>query len=402
MPGSSGPSEDTLEPTDSTAGTTAAADTTDTTTPGSTTASSDTEDTDTDDPPRAVTITDVSFDETTHVQLAPGSDNWATTWGADGNLYTTWGDGGGFGGTNQVGRVSLGFARIEGSPDDLMAANVWGGAMPENEATFEGKCYGLVSVGGSLYAWVGVQPGNQFATMRLYRSDDYAASWQDTGQEVTTSDFDGAFSHPDIISFGMDNGDAPDEYVYVYWNGEKAPGAASSDAIYLTRVPATSVDDLLSYEVFTGLAGDAAQWSSDFAERAPAYENPGAIHWVHNVVYVAGIDKYVLIQQRVTERVRRLPGSGVFERHRVAAGGCAVGTVLADPDLRRLATPRRDRGRPLQLLLRPAGQVAERGRPVVHPRVHRRRAVRLVEHDVRRAHGAGAVSRAARGFSAIW
>ena len=306
MPGTSTASEDTVAPTDGAADSTTT-DTTDTTDTSTTTAG-DTEDTDTDDQPQSVTITEVTLDESTHVQLAPGSDNWATTWGADGNLYTTWGDGGGFGGTNQVGRVSLGFARIEGSPDDLMAANVWGGAMPENDATFEGKSYGLVSVGGSLFAWVGVQPGNQFATMRLYRSDDYAASWQDTGQEIATSDFGGAFSHPDIISFGMDNGDAPDEYVYVFWNGEKTPGPASSDAIYLTRVPATSIDDLATYEVLSGLAGGAAQWSSDFAERVPAYENAGAIHWVHNVVYVAGLDKYVLINNASPNPADDFPG----------------------------------------------------------------------------------------------
>ena len=39
---------------------------------------------------------------------APGSDNWATTWADDDNQYTVWGDGGGFGGTGQVGRVLYG------------------------------------------------------------------------------------------------------------------------------------------------------------------------------------------------------------------------------------------------------------------------------------------------------
>jgi len=37
---------------------------------------------------------------------ANGSDLWPVTWGKDGNVYTFFGDGGGFGGDNQRGRVS--------------------------------------------------------------------------------------------------------------------------------------------------------------------------------------------------------------------------------------------------------------------------------------------------------
>jgi hypothetical protein len=34
---------------------------------------------------------------------APGSDNWTITWADDGNQYTSWGDGGGFGGDDKLG-----------------------------------------------------------------------------------------------------------------------------------------------------------------------------------------------------------------------------------------------------------------------------------------------------------
>ncbi len=58
----------------------------------------------------------VEFDFTTHRRLADGSDNWPTTWADDGQIYTAWGDGGGFGGTNSNGHVTLGVARLEGEP----------------------------------------------------------------------------------------------------------------------------------------------------------------------------------------------------------------------------------------------------------------------------------------------
>src|SRR5690349_18015411 len=76
--------------------------------------------------PRSALIERVEFDFSTHRRLAPGSDNWPTTWADDGHLYSAWGDGGGFGGTNSNGRVLLGVARVEGGPTDYTGTNLWG------------------------------------------------------------------------------------------------------------------------------------------------------------------------------------------------------------------------------------------------------------------------------------
>ncbi len=62
-------------------------------------------------------ITAIEFNHQSHRREAAGSDNWPVTWAVDGHLYATWGDGGGFGGSNQKGRVSFGTARIEGNSD---------------------------------------------------------------------------------------------------------------------------------------------------------------------------------------------------------------------------------------------------------------------------------------------
>ena len=77
--------------------------------------------------PQSSEVTDVTFDWSTHNEEAPGSDNWPITWADDGHQYTSWGDGGGFGGTNFDGRVSLGVARVEGSASSYQGYNVWGG-----------------------------------------------------------------------------------------------------------------------------------------------------------------------------------------------------------------------------------------------------------------------------------
>src|SRR3954471_781865 len=63
----------------------------------------------------------------THRTSAPGSDLWPVTWASDNNLYTAWGDGGGFGGTDRDGRVALGFGRIAGAAEEFKGINVNGG-----------------------------------------------------------------------------------------------------------------------------------------------------------------------------------------------------------------------------------------------------------------------------------
>jgi hypothetical protein len=83
--------------------------------------------------PLSPVIAGIDWDWKTHRTAAPGSDLWPVTTGADGNLYLAWGDGGGFGGTDQEGRVAAGFARIEGPPEKFTAININGGrAAQEN------------------------------------------------------------------------------------------------------------------------------------------------------------------------------------------------------------------------------------------------------------------------------
>ena len=104
--------------------------------------------------PESEAITDIALDWSTHQRFAQGSDNFQLTWADDDNLYGAWGDGGGFGGTNRLGRVGLGVARIEGPSSAYKGFNVWGGNSPENAATFDGKSWGMIGVDGTLYMWV--------------------------------------------------------------------------------------------------------------------------------------------------------------------------------------------------------------------------------------------------------
>ncbi|HIL09133.1 MAG TPA: hypothetical protein EYG11_10560, partial [Candidatus Latescibacteria bacterium] len=188
--------------------------------------------------PNSSTILDVSFDFSTHKSLCPGSDNWAITWSNDNHQYATWGDGGGFGGSNSDGRVSLGYARIEGNSPGYTGYNVWGGFSAENTAQFGGKSYGIISIGGILYSWVSPGSGlTSYDEAALYRSTNKGASWTKAGWKYDKAD---GVIMPTILNFGKDYADARDNYVYHYFiNMKRSSGGLSvhkPGEIFLVRV----------------------------------------------------------------------------------------------------------------------------------------------------------------------
>jgi hypothetical protein len=226
-------------------------------------------------PPSPV-ISGISFDWSTHVRMANGSDNWPVTWAADDHQYTTWGDGGGFGGSNQDGRVSLGVARIEGSAGSYRGVNVWGGKDALQPAQFTGKSYGIAAVDGSLYMWRcgDGSLATAYLFQRLYRSTNQGQSWQETGVEYTQSSFSGSrgFYCPTFLQYGKDYQGARDGYVYMYapelksssWEVQK-PGE-----ITLMRVPRSGLSSRSQYEYFAGLDGGGKPGLDRGYERAQA------------------------------------------------------------------------------------------------------------------------------------
>jgi uncharacterized protein DUF4185 len=228
-------------------------------------------------------IKSITWDFGNIIRKAPGSDLWPITWAADNNLYTSWGDGGGFGGTDSDGRVSLGFARIEGTPENFIGHNVWGGKNPENPARFGGKALGMISVDGILYAWIFTQNGIE---IKLAWSSSLGKTWQLVNDWKFPEDNFVPFS---FLNFGKDYAGARDGYVYVY--GGPWSGGANQ---YLARVPKDQIKNRTSYEFFKGLdANSNPIWTSDITQRRPVYTDPdntGAVQ----VVFAPGIRRYIL------------------------------------------------------------------------------------------------------------
>lgn len=263
--------------------------------------------------PSSTIITNLTWLWKTHERRARGSDNWPVTWADNGHQYTAWGDGGGFGGNNKDGRVSLGVARIEGAWDDYAGYNVWGGKASENAARFGGKSYGIVCIDGALFMWVG--PGSNatsYREARLYRSADYGASWRKADWAFLKTD---GIIMPTICNFGQDYANARDDYVYHYFIhmvNRSRLAIQKPGKVYLARVPKDRIMAGRSeYEWVSGFgAGRAPMWTSDISRKVPVFQDANGVGWCMSVSYNPKLQRYLLCTENSETGRGRL---GIFD-----------------------------------------------------------------------------------------
>lgn len=240
--------------------------------------------------PASPVIDRVTWDFTTLVKLAYGSDNFPVTWADDDNQYTTWGDGKGFSGSGS--KKSLGVSRISGPFESCTTTDLWDS---------DGKSYGIISIAGVLYMWKG--PGSltkAWTESRLYMSKNHGRSWSKAGWVFC---WDDAVFHPTFLQFGKDYEGARDNFVYIYaperksskWEVQK-PGEIS-----LWRVPKTHIMDRRKYQFFAGLDKNGKPiWTETFALRRPVFRD--TVNGIFNtsVSYNPGIGRYLLITEHTS------------------------------------------------------------------------------------------------------
>ena len=250
----------------------------------------------------AAVITGVTFDAASHLRAAEGSDNWPVTWSNDDQQYALWGDGGGFGGTEEDGRASLGVARIEGDRHSYRGVNRFGGKGAECPSTITGKSHGApISIGGVLYAWITPGAGAQgYETFTLHRSRDQGCTWTRLSVSfVRSSDH---ISFGSFVQFGRDNTAARDAYIYTVATEVTDTSSLTivqqPGRVMLVRVPAASIEDRGTYEFFAGLdSSGEPQWSGDSAKRFAIYEDPNGVGPFPQMVWVPGLDRMVYANQ---------------------------------------------------------------------------------------------------------
>ena len=185
------------------------------------------------------------------VRKARGSDTWPLTWADDDALYTAYGDGRGFEPLVPE-KLSLGFARVVGPPEDFTGINIRSATGERKGDGARGqKASGMLMVGGVLYLWAR-NAGNS----RLAWSSDHARTWTWCDWRFETS-----FGCPTFLNFGKDYAGARDGYVYIYSpDGDSAYRAA--DRMVLARVPKGRIAERGAYEFFKGLGeGGTPLWT---------------------------------------------------------------------------------------------------------------------------------------------
>jgi hypothetical protein len=221
----------------------------------------------------------------TVVRRAKGSDNFPLTWSDDGAIYTTYGDGFGFEPFVPT-KLSLGLARVWGTPDDFRGVNLRSASIEQDGEGRKGrKGWGLLSVKGVLYLWLGHADRNG-GEAQLAWSHDHGRTW-------TFADWRFAeFGLVGFINFGKDYAGARDEFVYAYsHDGPQADGPANR--FVLMRVPQDRINERAAWEFFVRRDEHSqAVWSHDGNQRGAVFEHRDAC-LRSAITYNAGIRRYL-------------------------------------------------------------------------------------------------------------
>ena len=269
----------------------------------------------------------MTWNWSTGVNQQNGSDLWPSTWGADGNIYTFFGDGGGFFGGDQLGRSSFGVAEITASAPDKDTApvltpdaffNVYGGFNTSHPSTINGKVNDILAVGNDFYALggayqAGIDAGGPSGAPDHYEiiySKGNPYSWQSNYSNwFFCDDFSGAASLCPVafVNSGMGNQSPFDRYVYLMAvsDGNFFGDGGLCSCTYLMRVPREKLLIKEAYEVFIGtdLWGNA-KWNSVWTTAQPIFEDKGPrpMH-LKKMVYNARLKRFISLAQgnRVNE-----------------------------------------------------------------------------------------------------
>jgi len=242
----------------------------------------------------------------TVIRKAEGSDNWPITWADDDNLYTAYGDGSGFE-PKVDAKLSLGFAKIMGGPEDFAGVNIrsqTGEKVGQGEAGV--KAGGMLCVDGVLYMFARNAGNSQLAW-----SADHAQTWTWCDWKFETS-----FGAPTLLNFGKDYAGARDACVYIY-SHDHDTAYKPADRMVLARVPKDRIRERQAYEFFKGLdAKGEPLWTADVHDRGAVFVNPSRCYR-SGISYNAGLKRYLwcqILPESTEDRGPRYQGGfGVYE-----------------------------------------------------------------------------------------
>jgi CubicO group peptidase (beta-lactamase class C family) len=240
------------------------------------------------------------------IRRASGSDNWPITWADDDNQYTAYGDGWGFEPKTEE-KLSLGIAKIAGSPPDFKGMNI---RTKSGERIGQGakgaKASGMLMVDGVLYMLVRNTGNSQLAW-----STDYGESWTWCDWKFETS-----FGAPTFVNFGRNYNGARDNFVYIC-SHDSDSAYEPADRFVMARVPKERIKERSAYEFFKGLDGSGRPvWTKEIRDRGAIFINPQKCYR-SGMSFNAGLKRYLWCQTLPFSRDTRGPrfqgGFGIYD-----------------------------------------------------------------------------------------
>lgn len=261
--------------------------------------------------PMSNLIQEVKFAPATEIiRKAYGSDTWPITWADDDNQYTAYGDGWGFDPKVEK-KLSLGFAKIVGNPDEFQGINIRSESGEHvGQGRFGKKASGMLMVNGILYMWIRNANENGEES-QLAWSEDHGKTWKFSDWKFIKS-----FGLPTFLNFGKNYKGARDNFVYIFSNDEKN-AYKPADQMVLARVDKNRILDIKAYKFFITIDKQGNPvWSQDIDERNAVFKNPANCYRL-GITYNQGLKRYLWCQilpySEHPQGSRFQGGFGIFE-----------------------------------------------------------------------------------------
>jgi hypothetical protein len=221
-------------------------------------------------PPETTFFSTAAEEAYSTLQIPSGDgDLWPSCWADDDNLYTASGDGSAFFKSNishdmSVSRISGALTQLSGTSLAKSVGTNWSGP------GFDRKPTGMLCINSTLYLAfqnLDATSFNSAPAASIAKSIDYGNTW---AWDATAPMFGGAGKAPlfttiFFLDYGKNSNEAIDQYVYAYGMDNNW---RSQQALYLARVPASSVQSRSAWQFFTGTdASGTPIWISDITQK---------------------------------------------------------------------------------------------------------------------------------------
>jgi hypothetical protein len=237
--------------------------------------------------PRSSLIQEIRWAPTgTISRAARGSDNWPLTWADDDSLYGAYGDGNGFEPFDKE-KLSLGLARIEGTPENFRGRNLRALSLRSVGDGARGrKGSGLLCVNGVLHLWMRNTGNSQLAW-----SADHGTTW----------------SCPTFVNYGRDYKGNRDGFAYIL-SPDANDAYTVSDRFVLARVRLDRIREHTAYEFLVSFdSRKLPVWTTNLAQRSSMLSRPGACYRPA-VTFNAALNRFLLVHTKPNARSRDAAG----------------------------------------------------------------------------------------------